>query len=159
MSGTLAAELIEHHRGSSLEAFGLVPEKTGRANLLFQDGARSIQIVFGGAILLEKIASDDIDPFVGALRRENRGNQKFQGVLVHERALRIGIGFIQTSEDLGHTPLLFRARESFLPCHVGRDYSSRSGNPANPPVPAKRRHKPMGRSGTECLPAGAVQDL
>jgi hypothetical protein len=50
--------------------------------------------------------SPDVDSFVCALRRKDRGNQQFDRVGVVQRASRIGIGFLQRADDLCCTGFL-----------------------------------------------------
>src|SRR6266567_7565101 len=76
----LAAEFFDQHLAGTLDGFGLVTKKPGRANVLLKFIGGNFEIVFWLAVLPKEIGRNDINPLVRALRRQDRGNQKLEWI-------------------------------------------------------------------------------
>jgi hypothetical protein len=50
---------------------------------------------------LEQVSGDLVDPFIRALRRQDGGDQEFQGIGVMEGTLSVRISLMQPAKDLG----------------------------------------------------------
>ena len=93
------------------DGFGLVPEKAGGLNLLFQHSGIDSRVVGGRAVLREQMWRDQVDPRVGALRGENRRDDELEGVAMVQRAGRVRILALQASDDLPRPRLAFGRRD------------------------------------------------
>ena len=91
--------LLDKHLAAANDALGLVSVEACRANRLLQLRRIGVGEILRGAVLLEQVFRDLIDPLVGALGREDGGDQELKGVLVIERDAGIGVGGFQDGQD------------------------------------------------------------
>ena len=71
----LAVVVICDGLAGGFDIFGLVAEEAGRFDVLFELLGGCLGVICGRAIFFEQVFGDDIDPLVGALGREDRGDQ------------------------------------------------------------------------------------
>src|SRR5216117_1223831 len=82
------------------DGFGLVAEEPRAVDLLLQDLRVGARIVLRRAILREQRRGDQVDPRVGGLCRQDGGDQQLERARVLQRAGRVGIGLLETGDDL-----------------------------------------------------------
>src|SRR5947208_1733583 len=82
------------------DGFGLVAEEPRAVDLLLQDLRVGAGVVLRRAILREQRRGDQVDPRVGGLRRQDGGDQQLERALVVQRAGGVGIGLLETGDDL-----------------------------------------------------------
>jgi hypothetical protein len=100
-AGYLAAVIGHHGLGHADEALGLVAEEPGGFDDLFQLGRVGPGQLDRGGVAPEQGGSDQIDPRVGALGREDGGTEQLVGVLVVQRATGVRVGLPEAGEDGG----------------------------------------------------------
>src|SRR5437763_5258567 len=98
-------------RGGATDALCLAAKETGRADHLLQRCRRRLGVVRGAAIFREKRRGDRIDTLVGALRGENRGDEKLERIAEIELAMRLRINYRQCFDQ---------SPDSFTRGHSGR---------------------------------------
>jgi hypothetical protein len=88
--------MISHQRpGHSDEALGFVPEEAGGFDdLLYVSGFSPGQIKWGG-VPRKQHRSDQVDPRIGTLGRQDRSTKKLVRVLVLQGATSIGVGLLE----------------------------------------------------------------
>src|SRR5436305_1338927 len=87
-------------------ALGFASEKTGGANFVFERSRFRSGECSGVPVFLEQKRSDHVHALIGALRAQNRRNQKLQWIFKIELTMCIGIYFAEC----------FCQRESPYPC-------------------------------------------
>ena len=108
--GDLAAVLFQKTLAASPDGPGLVPEKPGGPDILFQFRDRHGQEVFRPPVLFEEVPGDPVHLFVRALGREDGGDEELKRGPVLEGGLLPRVEGIQDLEDPGRTFLfLFQA--------------------------------------------------
>ena len=115
--GNPAAVPRHHLPGHRDQVLRLVPEEPGGADQLldvFLAVPRARARASG--YRCEERRSDEIDPRVGALRREDRGHQQLVGVGVLEGAVRVRIGGLEPGQ---HAPRAGTAGGGGFPGHLG----------------------------------------
>ena len=75
-AGHFAAVFGDQVGATGTDVFSFGPEKTGGLDNTFQVVLGNVGVILGGSAALEEGFGDEIDPFVGALRRENGGNEE-----------------------------------------------------------------------------------
>ncbi len=101
----LAGVVIEKGLGHGADGFALAAKEARGVDIALQLGRIGRGIILGGAILLEEIFGHDIDTKIGALGREDRGDQQLQSVAMIEAAFGVGIRALQDGENRGDAVL------------------------------------------------------
>jgi len=57
--------------------------------------------IIGPPVLAKQVRGDDVHTFIGALGRQDRGDQKLERVAVVKGAMSIRVGFLQPPDYLG----------------------------------------------------------
>jgi len=78
---------------------GFILVKAGGVDFLFEGFDIGGGIIFSGAVFFEKIFGNDVHSFIGALSGEDGGDEEFQRIGEVERALGVGIGFLQGCQN------------------------------------------------------------
>jgi hypothetical protein len=81
------------------DIFRLVPKKTGGLDGLFQLNQWRVRVVRRRVIFFEQFRRNDIDAFVGALRRKNGGDEQLKGVGVIQLAVHPGINPVERGDN------------------------------------------------------------
>ena len=114
--GHLAAVALDQRLGHPDDRLGLVPEESGAVDLLLENLRVGAGVVPRGTILREQGGGDDVDPCIGRLGGENRGDEQLECAGVVQRAGRVGIGLLEARDDLADPRpplgLAFAARAS-----------------------------------------------
>ena len=98
-------------------AFGLIPVKSGRPDVLLKCPWGCRGVVSGGFVFLKEVFCDLVHSFVRALSRENGGHEELQRISMMEGTLGVGDLFSEDRKDLPR-PLLgshFFLSFSFMP--------------------------------------------
>ena len=103
-----AVVLVDQGLGGGVNVLRFVAEETGRLDDLLELGDLGFGHCFGVGVLGEEILGDDVDPHVGALGREDRGDQKLIRRIEVERALGVGIVLLQLPHYRGGPGLCAR---------------------------------------------------
>ena len=90
-AGDLASVLLDQQPAALLNIAGLVAEKAGGADHVLQLGAVGLRERGGIGIAAEERRSDHVNALVGALGREDGGDQELQWIGEGEGAMRVGI--------------------------------------------------------------------
>ena len=77
--GTLPSYCSDQRPAAVLDALGLVAEEAGALDVLLQFVERGLGVVGGRTVLAEQVFVTRLTRCVGALGREDRGHQQFQG--------------------------------------------------------------------------------
>ena len=99
--GDLAVEFFDDFAGCALDGFGLVAEEAGGADEVFEFGQGCFGHRLRGREAAEEFGGDHVDAHVGALGGEDGGDEQFPGRAMGERALDVGVGFVESFEDGG----------------------------------------------------------
>ena len=87
------------------DGLGLVVEEAGAANIVCQHlGADGSEILWRG-VFLEQSGGDFVDALIGALRREDGGDEQFPRVAMQERARGVGVHAVEPGENFGDSGL------------------------------------------------------
>lgn len=97
--GNLAGVLCGDGAAAIPDRPSFVAKETGRTNHRFQFSRRRGGKVGSDAVLLEQRGRDLVNAFIRALRAQNGGDKKLEGIAVMERATRIRIGGAQSTEN------------------------------------------------------------
>ena len=84
------------------DRLSFISEKSRGADFLFQFGRCGVGEIFRFPVFLVQLFGDLIDPHVGALRRQNCGNQQLKRIFVVQFANRVGISFVQLLQNGRH---------------------------------------------------------
>ncbi len=103
----LAAEIGENFAGGADHRFGFVVEEAGGADVPGELGLVRRGEIADGGVFAEQRRRHHVDALVGALRRENGGDQQLPRAVVVERAGGVGISLVENGEDV---------RGAFLGC-------------------------------------------
>ena len=95
----LSAMALDEFAAAVLDVLRLVAKKAGRFNGLLQLGERGVRVVRHRAIFFEQLFRDNIDAFIGALCRKNRGDEQFQRLGVIQLTARFRISPVQRGDD------------------------------------------------------------
>jgi hypothetical protein len=79
--------------------FALFRKKTGRVDVAFELFLRDVEIILRSAILAEKVSRNDVDAFIGTLRREDGSDEELEGVRMFEFAVGVRVGPLQAFGD------------------------------------------------------------
>src|SRR5947209_9026331 len=82
------------------DGFGLVAEEPRAVDLLLEDPRVGAREVLCRLVLREQGGCDHVDPCIGRLSGEDRGDEQLERALVRQRAGRLGIGLLETGDDL-----------------------------------------------------------
>src|SRR5690348_11769932 len=106
----LAAVTLDERLGHAEQRAGLGAEEARRADLALELLRPGLRQRVGSWIRLEQTGRDHVDALVGALRRENGGDQQLERRVEVERDLGVGISALEGVEDLARAGLLRRQR-------------------------------------------------
>src|SRR5439155_19756268 len=95
----LAAVPLDQLPAASLYAPGFVAKESQAADALLQFTRLRIGVISGGPIFFEQVSGDEVDLLVGALRRENGGDEQFERVGIIQLAMSIRISVLQAGND------------------------------------------------------------
>src|SRR5215210_3134452 len=87
----LSSVLLDEGSGHVLYRAGFVSEEANGPYLLLQKKRVRLRVVLRDAVFIEEHSGDLVDPDVGALGRENRGDQELEGILPTKLGPRIGV--------------------------------------------------------------------
>jgi hypothetical protein len=87
------------------QRIGLVAEEPGGPDQLLQLRPVGARVGRGGRVAREELRGDLVDPLVGALGREDRGDGQLQRSLVVQLAVRVGVRLGQQAGDPARPPL------------------------------------------------------
>ena len=132
-----AAVALRQRGTHAADRLGLVPVESRRAHDLLQFLLRDVRVVIGRAAAPEERLGHDVDPHVGALGGEDRGDEQFEGVREIELAVGVGIDERQFSRE---------GRGAFLACHGWSE----------PEYPARKTAKSRESRAGEGIPAAPV---
>jgi len=107
----LAVETLDQGLSHSHQRPGLVPIEAGGPHQFLDILERGYRQILGRRIAGEQRRGHDVDPHIGALRRENGGSEQFVGIAVIEFAVGVGVFEDEPSECLGGSALR-RSRSS-----------------------------------------------
>src|SRR3989449_9142677 len=82
------------------DGFGLVAEEPCAVDLLLEDPRVGAREVLCRLVLREQGGCDHVDARIGRLSGEDRGDEPLERALVMQRAGRVGIGLLETGDDL-----------------------------------------------------------
>src|SRR2546425_389950 len=82
------------------DGFGLVAEEPRAVDLLLEDPRVGAREVLCRLVLREQGGCDHVDACIGRLSGEDRGDEQLERALVMQRAGRVGIGLLETGDDL-----------------------------------------------------------
>jgi hypothetical protein len=97
----LTIEIGDDLTGRALNRFGFVAIEAGCAYKFFEFRQRCLGHGCGGRKAAEELRCDQIDAHIGALRGENRGDEKLPGRAVMESAYGVGIGLVERPQNGG----------------------------------------------------------
>ena len=96
-----AAEFLQDAFAGANDRFCFIAEESRGTNFIFQFGGAGVGEIFWRFVFFVKFLGHLIHAHVGALRRENRGNEQLESVFVFQLAGGGGIGFVKLGEDCG----------------------------------------------------------
>lgn len=95
----LPAMVFDEFAAARPDVLRLVPKKSRRPDGLLKFRERRIRIIRRRAIFFEQLFCDNVDAFVGALRRKDGGHEQFERFRVTQPTLCPGISPVQRSND------------------------------------------------------------
>src|SRR5574337_357127 len=96
----MPTELLHDLLGAADDALRLVSIKACGSNRLLQLDLISLGKGLRGRIPLEQPLRAPVDPLVGALGGQDRGDEELERLLEIQRDTRIGVGLLQDGEEL-----------------------------------------------------------
>lgn len=96
-----AVEVFTDFLSRALNRLGFIAKEAGGFDELFKIGQRCVGHGLRSGEAFEERGRNHVDTHVCALRGEDGRNEQFPGRAMIERALDVGIGFIETFEDGG----------------------------------------------------------
>jgi len=96
-----AVECLDQPRAAPEDRPGLVAEEAGRLDASLEFLLAECEVILRRAARAEQLGCDHVDPNIGALGREHRGDVELQRVGVVERAPGIGVGVGEPTSDPG----------------------------------------------------------
>jgi hypothetical protein len=100
-----AAEALDENPACAANILGFRVEESGRADDRLEFPRFRAEDRLGRGESREKFRRDEVHPFVGALRREDRRDEELKGRLVAEGAVRVGVAPMEGAGDLVRSPL------------------------------------------------------
>jgi len=97
----VASVLVDEGAAAGLDVLRLVPIEADAADVGLELFEGRVGVVGGGPVLLEEVGGDHVDLPVGALRREDRGDEQFERIRVVQLAVGIGVGLAKDLRELG----------------------------------------------------------
>ena len=97
IAGHLSAELFDDDVAALFDVFRLVAKESRRLNEFLEFVQIRAGEIFGRGVAGKQRRSHHVDAFVGALRRQDGGDQQLQGPIVMQRAMGIRILFRQSA--------------------------------------------------------------
>jgi len=151
--GNLSSESFEKLPGDVLYALCLITVEPRGPYVLFQFCLRRIQVVFHRSVLLKESFCHGVDPFVGALGRQDRRNNEFEGVRIGKLHPGLAVHFLKFAQN--GSDIFFHVRiqnnRMYHLYHLGRRVSKGKETlaplePLEPLEPPKNLKKPRGRT-------------
>jgi len=98
--GHLALIIFDERSRRGSDIFRFVPVESRRSDEILEVIWRSLGHAESIRVFGKQSGRDHVHPHVGALRGENRGDEEFERIAVHQFAVRVGIGSAQQALEV-----------------------------------------------------------